>query len=295
MKIEKQGTSVPKKAVKFARRTDGQTNEQTWITKDYKATYATFKLANGPSSSSIRTSFGYSKQTLDLRLHRRRRLFRSVPFHNSSVFANEKFCKIPTDCSSLLLLEVLPKRVRLPSIHFDFGEEIKSDAVLGRHMCFHLGVASWLLATELVAGKCQDTETRTSPGVVAVQSLQLQVVGLRQTSFGCDIHNHQNVSFVLTKIYQVPIDVQGYKFVDGGSVLPRLRVNCIGRINGTRTADIQNRTQNIPDENAGEKQDDENDENQSDPEADLDGSLGKAAVVVVATIGQVGRQGFSLP
>lgn len=107
------------------------------------------------------------------------------------------------------IFEELKDQVRAWPIHIhlvhDLETRITRNALrLGE--CLDLGIACRLLATELIAGEKQESKAISSFG--SVQRDELIIVGLRKTSFGCDISNQHASLTVTPKIYRVAVNVQ---------------------------------------------------------------------------------------
>src|ERR1051325_988780 len=67
---------------------------------------------------------------------------------------DQKFCKVPFDYvaeqAALLLSEPMKKRMSVFAVHFDFGENRKSNAVGALAEGCDFGVRPWFLMAELV-------------------------------------------------------------------------------------------------------------------------------------------------
>lgn len=85
-----------------------------------------------------------------------------VTLHRFAIFIDNKLGEIPLDSieesSTLLLLQILPQGMGLASVHVDFLKQIEFDFII---LCetLNLFTGSGFLVAELIAGKCENSQT----------------------------------------------------------------------------------------------------------------------------------------
>lgn len=108
-----------------------------------------------------------------------------VPFDGLAILVHEELGKIPLDVSPWKLtqlgLQILEERVGVGAIDINLLKGRVADAIAFNE-CTDLLRCAWLLTSKLVAGKEQHSEGL--PFILALQLLQLLIVGLRQASSG---------------------------------------------------------------------------------------------------------------
>jgi len=100
------------------------------------------------------------------------------------------------------------------AVHVDFGEHVERESVLLLHSLLNFRIGARFLAGKLIAGESGNTESVSL--VFFVQSFQLRVIRVGQTSVGCNIHHHHYFAFIFVfYLNELFIDVQGFELVDG--------------------------------------------------------------------------------
>jgi len=112
--------------------------------------------------------------------------------------------------------------MRVVSVHFDLLKKVKSDAVSFRGVFLDVGIGPRLLTPELIAGETQNPQTRFS--VLAIQSLQLSVVGFGETSLSGDVDDDADaIAAKIAQIHGRAIDIIGRKVVNRSGAVFRHR------------------------------------------------------------------------
>jgi hypothetical protein len=85
-----------------------------------------------------------------------------VALYRFSILIDNEFGEIPFDgvkeSSALLLLQILPQRMRAFAIHFDLLEQVKLDLSIARKTLNFLSIAR-LLICKLIARKGENSQT----------------------------------------------------------------------------------------------------------------------------------------
>lgn len=119
----------------------------------------------------------------------------SVSLDWLAVSIHQEFGEVPLDVisegSRKFWFQIDVKRMGICSINFNFGEHVKIGSTRASKFLYLL-MWSGLLATELIAGECQDAKALAS--IFFIKLNKFLVVGSSQSTFAGNIHNQRNQS-----------------------------------------------------------------------------------------------------
>jgi len=153
----------------------------------------------------------------DHALHAVRCRLRTGSVDGNALSVDQEFCVIPLDFigepASFDSLQVFVEGMSVIAVDVDFSEHIKGEAILFLHSCLDFRVSARLLAGKLVAGEGGNTESISF--VFFVQSLELMVVGVGQTSVGSYINYYYDFpSVFFSELDESSIDIRSFKLID---------------------------------------------------------------------------------
>jgi len=142
---------------------------------------------------------------------------RTITLNHSPIGTDEELRKVPfyefSQQASLLVLQVLPKRVSIITIHVDFTGQIPLGPVAFSKL-LDFCLRPRLLTRKLITWKPQNAQTLTL-SIFSMESCQLSVVDRGLASFGSDVHDDQNMTLVAGHALLLSIDVNVVEIVDG--------------------------------------------------------------------------------